>query len=217
MAELSRATGVSVPMIKYYLREGLLPGGERTSPNQARYGQEHVRRIQLVRAMADYAGLSIADIRTLLEHLDNPGRGLHDQLGAAQKAVTPRREPGEGEQWETAARQAGELIARHGWVQNPDSPAMRTVTGVLLTFAGLGYDGVLARLDEYAEAAARIAEADLAAVAERPDPEKMVELVVVGTSLGDALIASLRRIAQSNASARLFLDAPGEGGGSDGS
>ena len=35
VAELSRRTDVSVASIKYYLREGLLPAGERTGPNQA--------------------------------------------------------------------------------------------------------------------------------------------------------------------------------------
>ncbi|MGV9328959.1 MerR family transcriptional regulator [Streptosporangium sandarakinum] len=206
MAELSRTTGVSVPMIKFYLREGLLPSGERTSPNQARYDQRHVRRIMLVRALADYAGLSIADIRELLAHLGEPGRSLHDQLGVAQKAVTPRREPGEGEEWDRAERRARELIERHGWEEEPDSPAMQAVTGVLLTAEGLGYDGMLDRLDEYARAAELIARADVAAVAERTDLEGMVELVVVGTSLGDALVAALRRIAQAEVSARLFGD-----------
>ena len=33
IAELSQTTGVPVPTIKYYLREGLLPSGELTSPN----------------------------------------------------------------------------------------------------------------------------------------------------------------------------------------
>ena len=39
MAELSRITGVSVPTIKYYLREGLLALGEAIRANQALYGQ----------------------------------------------------------------------------------------------------------------------------------------------------------------------------------
>ncbi|MEV7007643.1 MerR family transcriptional regulator [Streptosporangium sp. NPDC051022] len=220
MADLSRVTGVSVPMIKFYLREGLLPSGERTSPNQARYGQEHVRRIMLVRAMADYAGLSIADIRDLLGHLDDPRHSLHDRLGHAQKTITPRREPGEGEEWAAATRGAEELIARHGWLHDSDSPAMRTLAGVLLTLEGLGYRGILDRLDEYAEAAARIAEADVASMAEEPNLERMVEVVVVGTSLGDALVAALRRVAQANVSARLLgevlrdpaCEEPGPGG-----
>lgn len=39
MAELSRITGVSVPTIKYYVREGVLAPGEAISKNQALYGQ----------------------------------------------------------------------------------------------------------------------------------------------------------------------------------
>ena len=39
IGELSRATEVPVPTIKYYLREGLLPHGELSSPNQASYGE----------------------------------------------------------------------------------------------------------------------------------------------------------------------------------
>lgn len=37
MAELSSSSGVPIPTIHFYLREGLLPPGERTSPNQAHY------------------------------------------------------------------------------------------------------------------------------------------------------------------------------------
>ncbi|WP_218061676.1 MerR family transcriptional regulator [Planobispora rosea] len=204
MADLSRATGVSVPMIKYYLREGLLPAGERTSPNQARYGEGHVRRIRLVRALADYGGLSNATIRDLLERLGEPGAGLHKRLGLAHQAVMPRHEPGQGERWEEAARRAQELIARHGWEYDPDSPAMVAVTGVLFNLAELGYQGTFDRLDAYAEAAGLTAEADLDTLAAESGLERMVEYVVVGTVLGDALVTALRRVAQSNASARRF-------------
>lgn len=37
ISELSDVTGVSVATIKYYLREELVPPGERTAPNQADY------------------------------------------------------------------------------------------------------------------------------------------------------------------------------------
>ena len=37
ISELSARTGVPVATIKYYLREGLLPEGERTAPTQATY------------------------------------------------------------------------------------------------------------------------------------------------------------------------------------
>ena len=49
MAELSHQTTVPVPTIKYYQREGLLPAGERTSPNQVRYDERHARRQRRLR------------------------------------------------------------------------------------------------------------------------------------------------------------------------
>ncbi|CAA9274079.1 MAG: Regulatory protein MerR, partial [uncultured Actinomycetospora sp.] len=71
VAELSRRTGVSVASIKYYLREGLLPPGERTSPNQASYGDDHVRRLRLVRALIDVGGLSVVGTRDVLAAIDD--------------------------------------------------------------------------------------------------------------------------------------------------
>ncbi|MET1074743.1 MAG: MerR family transcriptional regulator, partial [Umezawaea sp.] len=50
MAELSAESGVPVATIKYYLREGLVPAGELTSPNQAQYQARHLQRLKLVRA-----------------------------------------------------------------------------------------------------------------------------------------------------------------------
>ena len=35
ISELSSRTGVSIPSLKFYLREGLLPQGQLSAPNQA--------------------------------------------------------------------------------------------------------------------------------------------------------------------------------------
>src|ERR1700712_5486451 len=87
IAELSRRSGVSVASIKYYLREGLLPAGELTSPNQARYGEEHVRRLRLVRALVDVGRLTIAGPRAGLAAVDADDVPLHEVLGATQGAL----------------------------------------------------------------------------------------------------------------------------------
>ena len=42
MGELSRRSGVPIPTIKFYLREGLLPPGVATAANQADYDEEHL-------------------------------------------------------------------------------------------------------------------------------------------------------------------------------
>jgi len=49
-----------------------------------------------------------------------------------------------------------------------------------------------------------VAEADLAAVGRRTTVDDMAETVVVGTVLGDGLIAALRRIAQEHVSNTMF-------------
>ena len=42
IAELSSRSGTSIPSIKFYLREGLLPSGEATGATRARYDESHV-------------------------------------------------------------------------------------------------------------------------------------------------------------------------------
>ncbi|RAC11977.1 MerR family transcriptional regulator, partial [Burkholderia multivorans] len=55
ISELSRRSDVPVATIKYYLREGLLPAGERTSATQAVYTDAHVNRLALIRALLGQA------------------------------------------------------------------------------------------------------------------------------------------------------------------
>jgi DNA-binding transcriptional MerR regulator len=90
MAELSAESGVPVATIKYYLREGLLPPGERTSPNQARYDRQHVRRLKLVRALLDVGGLSIAGVREVLAGIDEQA-DIHQVLGTTQRGLALQR------------------------------------------------------------------------------------------------------------------------------
>jgi len=65
ISELSDQTGVSIATLKFYLREGLLRPGTLTAPNQADYGEAHVRRARLVRALREVAHLSIAQIAAI--------------------------------------------------------------------------------------------------------------------------------------------------------
>ena len=112
IGELSRRTGVPVPTIKYYVREGLLPPGELTSPNQAAYGETHERRLRLIRALLDVGGLKVAEIADVLAAVDDPERQLHTVLGAAAERVGITHS--EHDDAESAAAQAvvADLISR---------------------------------------------------------------------------------------------------------
>ncbi|MFD3535739.1 MerR family transcriptional regulator [Streptomyces sp. NPDC058664] len=204
IGELSRRTGVSVPTIKFYVREGLLPAGELTSPNQASYGEAHVQRLRLIRALLDVGGLSVAAIREVILAVDDSERPVHKVLGTVAVRMVPRydRDPGAG--IEKARERVGALIAERGWRVHPDGPAPEALAVALDALEEVGHGAFTEALDAYADAAERVARADLEYVAHHVAREELVESVVVGTVLGDAIFSALRRMAQTDASDRAF-------------
>lgn len=201
IGELSRVTGVPVPTIKYYIREGLLPPGDPTGRNQARYGEPHQRRLTLVRALVEVGGLSVAATRRVLEQLDRPGISLREALGKTQFALAPPPAPGAPAP-EAGVEEVDALLERLGWRVGASNPARRTLAELLRTLRRLGQDDVLAIVDAYAAAAEQLAEAEVALVLARPDTESRLQGVVVGSVLGDALLAALRRLAQESVASR---------------
>ena len=203
IAELSRDSGVPVATIKYYVREGLLQPGQLTSRNQAQYDDTHLRRLKLIRALADVGGLSIAAIGHVLAAADSPVTSPHDALGKAQYATTPRYDYQASDASRAAAdKQADGLIAGRGWRINPGSPARELLVSVLAALRDLGQDDLLPLADAYAGPAEQIAAAELAAVRARRTLDGQLEGVIIGTVLGDTLLAALRRLAEEDASAK---------------
>jgi DNA-binding transcriptional MerR regulator len=221
IGELSRRSGVSVPTIKYYLREGLLAAGELTSPNQAHYGPGHERRLRLIRALLDVGGLSLAAIGEVLEAMDDPEQPVHKVLGIATDGITPAGKGEAGPELEDAREEVAELLRRRDWQADEQCPAAESLAEVLAALRRTGHGGHIDLLDTYADAAEPIARADLDYVQGRVAREDLVESVVVGTVLGEAMFGALRRLAHIDASFRRFdspehLSDPAGGGPADG-
>ncbi|MFJ9469023.1 MerR family transcriptional regulator [Streptomyces caniferus] len=211
IGELSRTTGVPVPTIKYYVREGLMPPGELTSPNQATYGEAHERRLRLIRALLDVGGMKVAEIAEVLTAIDDPVRPLHKVLGAAADRLG--NVGVEHDDTESAAAQAvvADLVSRRGWRTHESDPAAADLSTALASMARLGHGAFVEVLDDYADAAEQVARADLGYVDRRVSVEDMVESVVIGTVLGEAVFNALRRLAHVDASAKLYgADGPPE-------
>ena len=208
MSQLSTASGVAVPSIKFYLREGLLPAGKRTSANQATYNDTHVQRLRLIRALIEVGSLSVATARGVLVAVDSPDLPLSHIFGAAQLAISGTDLYAPVAEGSAGRRQVGAAIARMGWSVTDENPGRNGAARVLDTYAELGQAHLNEIAPEYTEAVELIARADLAAVARCTEVGDMAETVVVGTILGDALIASLRRIAQEHMSNQLFPSTP---------
>jgi DNA-binding transcriptional MerR regulator len=208
--ELSSRSGVSVPTIKYYLREGLLPPGELVSKNQANYGEAHLRRLRLIRALVDIGGLTIAAVRDVLAAADSPDETVHRMLYTAQQSISGEPDLPRDDMWAETEHTLAEMVERRGWQVRRDSRAWQTVVAVLVSARQLEHGVWTRKLDVYAEACERIADADLGYIGGIEDVDAMLEGVVVGTVLGDALVTALRRLAHQSASRRHLGNDPGD-------
>ncbi|MBQ1084156.1 MULTISPECIES: MerR family transcriptional regulator [unclassified Nocardiopsis] len=195
ISELSRSSGVPVPSIKFYLREGLLHRGELTSPNQARYDESHLNRLRLVSALTEVGGLSVAGARDVLAVIDAEEPNLDDLMGVTLKAVDPK---GDAEPSEDALAEVDSLADRHGWYVHPDSPLREEVARVISALRDSGIDLGQEWVDGYARAADDVARRDHEVLGELDGLDEVLRTVVVGTVLGERLLAALRRMAQAS-------------------
>ncbi len=212
IGELSAASSVPLPTVKYYLREGLLPAGERTARNQADYGPEHLARLRLVRALVEIGRLSVADTRRVLAAADNPELPVDDVLGAAHAAVTNRPTPSRTEPGWTEARGLIRRAAeQRGWRVEPDSPGLDRAADAAAALLAVDVPELLPLIDVYTETAERLARQEVAAVIGMGEQPDIVRGVVVGTVLGEELLSALRLLAQRSVTLGLLHPEPEPG------
>lgn len=206
VAALSRESGISVATIKYYIREGLLEPGTPTAPNQAEYGEEHLHRLRLVRALMDVGGLGVAAVRAVLDAIADPDLSFHDLLGVAHRALGPR--PDSGPVPEDVVRARAEVdafVQGLGWRVDAGHPARRALADALAALWRLGREYPAQVFQPYAEVADELAAWELQTVPTGSRGEA-VEGAVVGTVVFEAALVALRRLAQAHHSALRFAD-----------
>ena len=189
--------------VKYYLREGLVHPGERVERNQTAYDDTHVQRVRLVRALIEIGGLSIAAAKQVLSTLDSEDTSLAHTFEAAQHALAVGGASA-GAAEPRARTRIEELADAHGWRTSAENPGFDVAARALDAFSTIGFVPSGEFLDAYASAAATIARADLTALTTRTRPDLVAELMVVGTVVGDALLAGLRRLAHQDETTEHF-------------
>ena len=203
ISELSRASGVPIPTIKFYLREGLLPSGQRSAPNQASYGEEHLRRPRLIRVLVEVGGLTLASVRRVLETVDRDDAPLHDILAAAHVGL--RREEPAGDGAADAERhEVDAWLDTLGWDLAPDSPPRDELAAALDALRRLGWPVGPEVFARYAVHADALAEAEIAYVAGLEDRQGAIEATVIGTVLFERAFSALRRLAHERHSRLRF-------------
>ncbi|MBV9448406.1 MAG: MerR family transcriptional regulator [Streptosporangiaceae bacterium] len=207
MAELSRRSMVPVATIKYYQREGLLQPGTPTAATRAEYGEQHLRRLRLIRALVEIGEVPVAAIRHVLAMVDDESVSLHDMFGAVQYSLGPQPgRPSLDPDGQAARREVDELIDEMGWKVSPDAPARELLASALAAL----HRADAARgpsLRTYASAMAALAAREVPSVTSAADGKSRVELAesaVAAMVLHERVIVALRRLAQEDASAKFF-------------
>lgn len=229
IAELSRRSGVPTSSIKFYLRRGLLPVGLATAHNQADYGDRHLERLALIRALREVAQLPLESIARVTAELDRAlAQGWQsgaDPIGLALRAIhasPPRDRSAE----ETAAlgqlrSEVDALLRELPWMLEGEGVAFgdEIAESLLDVRRTLYPDYPVAKLAAYARVAWRLSEVEFAEApggarvpieARGDDIAEPTRRAILSSFLFERVFASLRRCANTVRSLRISrgLDVP---------
>ena len=197
ISELSRQSGIPLPTLKFYLREGLLPPGTLTQPNQADYSESHLRRAELIRALREVAGLSIAKIRAVVDALEQ-GEATYEVMGQAVDALGGEAVSAFTPAQAQAATDIDTLLTELGLPIRDESLARHQIIAAFATVRTLRFPDVAAEfLMPYylaAEKLARLEKAATPGLFELP-PEQALEKAMLGLALFEPILVAFRRLA----------------------
>lgn len=223
ISELSRRSGVPIPTIKYYLRDGLLPPGRATAANQADYGEEHLRRLRLVRTLVGVRRLPVGVVKEILGAVMEQDGDLHQIFGIvtdARPATQQEKQAQEQERQEAGEETGGvtdarELVAAMGWEVYSNTAAIRSLGEVLDALSDMDSGIDWRSLLPYARLVDRISELDVQQMDGVSGVLELAERAVLVSVLLEPALLAMRRLAQEDKSARLFGGGPKEGEGEE--
>lgn len=198
ISELARETSVSVPTLKYYIREGLLPAGTSTAPNRATYGDHHVRRLRLIRALREIGGLDIGSIKRIIATLEDDSLSRHEVFGVVERARAGQRIAPASPAAAASKADVDRFIDGLGWRVRPDAAGRQDLADALMALRSLGRDYGPEVFQPYAEAAERMAAREVGAIAAAEPHAVAVERMVIGTVVFGAVFDALRRLAHEH-------------------
>ncbi|MFF4214646.1 MerR family transcriptional regulator [Streptomyces sp. NPDC001796] len=215
ISELSRRSGVSIPTIKYYLREGMLPRGQLATVTRADYGEEHLHRLRLIRTLIGVRQLSVGAVKEILGAIAEE-RDLHQIIGILIDARPASLDENHEQEERVAQKEKGpgvadarRLISEMGWEVDPDTAAVESLGDVLDALSVLGADIGWQTLLPYARLADRISELDMEQINGTSGLMELAERAVLVCVLLEPALLALRRLAAEDKSACLFSGSAG--------
>lgn len=197
VSELVERSGVSLPTIKYYIREGMLAPGESTTSRRADYDESHLARLRLIHALTGPAALSLAQVKAILRVIDAPEGDVTDQL-AQVTAVLAGTTTGHDE-IETATPsypRSEKVLPLLGEGYRADPPAVVLLEEALAALDDAGLQANPRQFAKYGEHMLAIARSEIDATPD--DPAEAVQYSVLGTVLYEPVLTAIRRLAHQS-------------------
>ncbi|WP_374455331.1 MerR family transcriptional regulator [Nocardioides sp.] len=204
ISELSEQTGVPVPTIKYYLREGLLPEGDKRTPRLTEYDDRHVRRLGLLRILREVGDVPVEGLKRLVAAAETRGT-VHDLFAVAADALVPiPPPPGPGREQTRAMADA--IIAQAGWdkvrAESPDRDNLAATLELVGSFDTHPRDP--SEIAPYVAMADQLARQEIAHLDDRKDRVGLLEEMIVGQVVFATVLTTLRRLAEEHHSHARF-------------
>jgi DNA-binding transcriptional MerR regulator len=193
VSELAERADVPLATVKYYLREGLLPAGQTTGPRRAEYGQEHLRRLRVLRLLREIGGVPVTSLRQVADALDDDSLPVHDVMTLVADVITA----GPSIDADTSSLAVvDDVLAVVGWdgvrPESMDRLRLAALVSLLNGPGPLGADVEV--LSFYAGLADHLARAEVALVDHATERQELLEQMVTGSVVYGRIFELLRQL-----------------------
>jgi DNA-binding transcriptional MerR regulator len=205
ISDLVERTGVPLATVKYYLREGLLPAGDKVTPRLTEYDDRHLRALGLIRILREVGRVPMESLRQLVAAARTPSGTVHELFAAAATALAPKPAPA-GDLRPFTRELAAGLIEQAGWTNvRQDSVDRENLAAALEVVASYDtHPRDPTELAPYLRFADDIARYEIGHLDESKDRVGLLEEMVVGQVVFGEVLAILRRLAEEHHSYERF-------------
>lgn len=194
LSELARQTEYTVETIKFFLRENLLPKGEKITERLADYDEKHVRRLALIRALHDRLGMQYQEVKAitvLLDEQTSPER-IYNAIGLVQRHLAPAHKTTDG------VAELTDLLSKHE-IQAAQASYLERLAGTLEEMAEAGMEMPVSELDKFIPPLKQIVEIEMESdVPQLENPDDIVRFSALGMYYTSSISQQLVRIIEQS-------------------
>jgi DNA-binding transcriptional MerR regulator len=195
VSELADRADVPLATVKYYLREGLLPPGEIVGPRRAEYGEEHLRRLRVLRALREVGGAPVSVLQVIVDAIEDDARPSHEVLCEISDALSPPLRDGQVRTDTEPAGSVDAAIDAVGWSGIRPEAAARARLAAVVELGGAELLTVNPEiLGYYARLADELCRTELSLVDPIKDRQGRLEDMVVGEAAFGEVLTLFRRL-----------------------